>query len=156
VVIFELKVAQSPDARYPFVSAVEVGCEIVHVAEEEEILILASPDVAKVSAFQIVIAPVFALTAIPVPAAVEETKLLPNEFCLLLKVFQSSEERNPACVAEEVAIVNVQAPEEEAMVRPVFPDVANDPPNQRVRFEVRSPPPTSPVPAVIEVDEEKK
>ena len=101
-------------------------------------------------------APVAPETAIPVPAVVEETKLLPREFCLLLKVVQSAAERNPACVADEVAIVNVQVAEEEEIVRPVVPLVANDPPNQRVRFVVRSPPPTSPVPAVIVVPDEKR
>lgn len=107
------------------------------------------PDVENVSAFQIVTAPVFPETAIPVPAEVEETKLDPREFCFPLNVPQSPELKNPDCVADEVAIVKVQLPDEEEMVRPVFPLVANDPPNHRVRSAERSPPPTRPVPAEI-------
>ena len=59
-------------------------------------------------------------------------------------------------MAEEVAIVKVQVAEEEEMVRPVVPEVAKDPPNQIVLFAVRSPPPWRPVPAVIEVELEKR
>ena len=77
----------------------------------------------------------------PVPAVVEETKFEPSEFCLPLKVSQSAAERKPASVAEEVAIVKVQDPEDEAMVRPVVPDVAKEPANQRVRSADKSPPP---------------
>ena len=43
--------------------------------------------------FVTVIAPVVADTEMPVPAEVEDTNALPNEFCLALKIVQSPEER---------------------------------------------------------------
>lgn len=96
VVIFASKVANDEDERNPDVPRVAVAILIVQVPDEDAIVIPDELDVAKVSAFQIVTAPVAPETAIPVPAVVEETKLEPSEFCLPLKVVQSAAERNPA------------------------------------------------------------
>lgn len=49
-----------------------------------------------------VTAPVAPETEIPVPAAVEETKLDPREFCFPLNVVQSPDERYPLTLAVEV------------------------------------------------------
>ena len=70
------------------------------------------------------------------------------------KVMKSAAERNPAWVADEVAMVKVQVAEEEAMVRPVVPEVANAPANQIVLSAERSPPPASAAPALTARDDE--
>ncbi len=47
VVILALNVVQSEDERKPLTLAVEVGCENVHVPEEDAIRMFEGPDVAK-------------------------------------------------------------------------------------------------------------
>jgi len=80
--------------------------------------------------------------------------LFPNEFCLLLKARKFAAERNPACVADEVAIVKVQVADEEVIRKPEAPEVANVPINLNVRSAERSPPPARPKPEFIALDEE--
>jgi hypothetical protein len=73
---------------------------------------------------------------------------------LELKVVQSPDERYPFCEPVEVAIVKVQAPDDEEMVMPVSPLVANDPAKYMVRSAERSPPPARPVPVFTALDDE--
>ena len=149
-------VRKSAADKYPDTDAVDVGCENVHSPDDDAIVIPDDPDVANVEPFQIVTAPVPPDTTMPVPAVVDDTKLLPREFCLPANIPKSAAERNPACVADDVAIVKVHSPDDEEMVRPVSPDVANVEPFQRVTFPVKAPPPWRPVPAITCVELEKK
>ena len=59
-------------------------------------------------------------------------------------------------MADEVGWEKVQVPEDEEILIPDAPLVANDPANQRVRLVERSPPPAKAAPAVIVVPEEKR
>ncbi len=101
-----------------------------------------------------VTAPVEPETNMGVVAEVEETKELPSEFCLLLKVVQSAPERKPLTPEAEVAMVKVQFPVEEEMVMPERPEVAKEPAKYMVRSDERSPPPARAVPALIALDDE--
>ena len=96
VVILELNVSQSDAERYPETDAVEVGCEKVKAPDDDVIEIPDAPEVEKDCEDQIVIAPVLPERAMPVPAVVEETKLLPREFCLPANIPKSAAERKPA------------------------------------------------------------
>ena len=112
------------------------------------------PLVENESAFQIVTAPVFPETAIPVPAEVDETKLAPRLFCFELKVDQSALERYPETDAVDVGCENVQVADEDEMAMPDDPEVPKVAASHRVRFVERSPPPANPPPALTVVEDE--